>query len=172
MTEIKQKNSENGSRGSSIFKTFVITVAVLFVPTICMFFSIILYGFARPFPPHPYEADLLSHAEKIANWLPLAGFFGAIVSSWFVVSVLKMRDKLSAALLAVVMTGSVLFVIYTAGTSLTEAASQAYSYGDMPSYLIRERVTVPVLEAIFIFKVIVVNVLTFIGLKLYAKYRN
>jgi hypothetical protein len=172
MNESKQKNSENESERSTVLKTFVITCAVLCVPTMCMLINAWFYGYDgfHTILPHPNEAYLLSLAGTVTRWLPIIGFFGAIVSSWFVVRILKMKDKRSAALQTIVMTGGILVVIYIASTSLTVAASHTSTYGDIPSYLIEGRVTFPILRGIFC--AILINVLTFMGLRIYAKYRN
>jgi hypothetical protein len=99
MTEIKQKNSEKYSRVDIALVSFCRTIAILSVPTACIWLTNLDLS---PYPGPTNPADDFG----------IGLLFGALFSSFFVAYVLKIRSSLRATLLTIGITSGVLVILF------------------------------------------------------------
>jgi hypothetical protein len=110
MTEIEQQYSEHEPDADAGCLVIGITIAVLFVPTIVMWYFAV---------SHCWTCVSVS-GNMLASYLPCIALFSAIGIGLFVVYVLKVRSSLWATLLTIAMTSSILIMVYSASTGLQE----------------------------------------------------
>jgi hypothetical protein len=119
MTETKHKNSENDSQIYNVLVNFGITLAVLFVPAVCMGIVAFFYCITEC-SPSSTDPELNRLGYNLGAFIPIIGFFSAIVISCFVAYILKMRETFRGTLLTIGMTSGVLIAVFMVSMYLQE----------------------------------------------------
>jgi hypothetical protein len=120
MTEIKRKSSEKHKKAYIALITLILTVGILAVPMGIAWILVILHCAGCVTVHHP---DYMYRGYILAYSSPVIVMFSAIITSWLVVYLLRLRNILWTTLLTLVVAGSVLYATYAASTHLIELAA-------------------------------------------------